>query len=393
MSGLRIGFFGNFYPHIGRLSSTSVGLVHLLSTSDAVASIEVFAPEGSDFPRAMDRAKISLRRDWRFNDPVSLIRAFLKIRAESPKLDIIIFNLYLTSFGTGNLSNGVGLLLPVLVSFSTRRSPVVYMHNFIETQDIEALGYRPSFLRTLVAKVLERLIMLRCQLVVPLLSQKRTLEQKTHGRIEYGIVPFVEAMPGVLLGGSSIAVSSEPPSGKLRVLLFGLWGPQKDASGILRALTEIHARGLPLEVTITGGINPAFPAYGAYLRSLVSSLGSKAFNLIEEPPEESIRDLFHSSDVIILPYSAAGGYSAVMNQSAFYRLPILAYDVPELRECAEEIGIPCRFFEPGDVAELERSLRTVQSEQLGGSRPTEVDPSSIHQSVKRLERLFGIVPS
>lgn len=390
MKSFRVGVFCNFYPSVDRLSSTSVGLVHLLSKSSAISQIQVIAPLGSALPSGIDRSKVTLCPIWQFDDPISLVRAFWQIIRIRKQLDILLFNVYLTSFGKSDLANGLGLLLPFFASFLRVRRPVVYMHNFIETQDIEALGYHRSGLGVAIAKGLERLIVHRCELVVPLASQERILERKFGRPMRWGIVPYVEAVPGILLGGIPTSLAHEVEPTKLRVLLFGSWGPQKDAEGIISSLAEIRVEGFPVEIVLAGGVNPNFPEYQARLKSLTSRLDPGSFELKADVPESQVAELFRSCDAIILPYTGSGGYSAVMNLSAYYGLPILAYDIPDLRECAAAIGTSCRFFKTGDMQKLRRNLGDILEAKISGKLAHELGEAALLSSVQAAEALIGI---
>lgn len=387
---LRIGFFGSFYPYVNRLSSTSVGLVHFLSRSKEVKELVVFSPVGSGLCPGMSKTKVVLDSVWRHDDPVSLVKAMIEVCRKGRELDLVVFNIYLTSFGKKALANGIGILIPIVASLAFETPPVVYMHNFVETQNLGALGYRPTSPGTRIARLLERLIVWRCDVVVPLESQRRQLESHFGRKLRSGIVPYVEAVPGVLSGSSNIRTALAGPNSGLRVLLFGAWGPQKDAEGILRLLSGINQKDLPIVTIVAGGINPNFPSYAKRLDDLHSELGAAAFDLRLGVAETEVAALFRGCDVIILPYTATGGYSAVMNVAAYYGLPILAYDVDELRESASQIGVSCKFFQPGDAVGLRKLLGDIRVQRIHGIFPAEAGPGALEQSAKAAAILVGI---
>jgi glycosyltransferase involved in cell wall biosynthesis len=390
MAGVKVGFFGSFHPYLDRLSTTSIGLVHFLSKSDAVTRIVVFSPLGSELPDGMDRSKVFLCPVWRFDDPLSLIKAFMAVCLGRSNLDLLVFNVYLTSFGKRGLANGIGLLLPVAASFFFSTPPVVYMHNFIETQDVQSLGYRPSSGRAFVARTIERLIVARCDLVVPLVSQRKKLEVCFHRRLRSGIVPYAEAVPSLLQDEPGPGVDAAETQHALRILLFGSWGPQKDLEGIIRALIQLKGEGVTTEIIVAGGVNPNFPEYSTRLKSLVASSANQKMTLRLGLPESQVGLLFRGCDAIILPYNATGGYSAVMNVAAYYGIPILAYDLPELRECAEAIGTDCAFFRPGDLVALRLLLEQVSHGRAAGKFRVEAGAGHLQISVRAVEGLFGI---
>ncbi|MGP8071722.1 MAG: hypothetical protein ACLPZM_01135 [Thermoplasmata archaeon] len=390
--GVRVGFFGSFYPYLDRLSSTSIGLVHFLSLSNAVSKILVFSPEGSSLPPGLDGSKIAILPVWRFDRPLSIFKTLWSIVDRKSELDLLIFNVYLTSFGRRPLANGVGLLLPVAASFLMHTRPVVYMHNFVETQDIQSLGYNPTSLSASVARTIERMLAARCELIAPLASQSRKLEGPLGRRLKYGVIPYAEAVPSATFPEQGAVGKASSSTARLRILLFGSWGPQKDVQGIVKALEQIDVGGPPLEIVIAGGINPNFPSYSSVLDSIVATSTTLHVRLRLGIPESEVRGLFCESDVVILPYNATGGYSAVMNVAAYYRTPVLAYDLGALRECAAAIGVDCKFFSPGDGPELRRLLADLSGRRQGDFRFVANETPSFANSVRCVEDLFGISP-
>ena len=71
-------------------------------------------------------------------------------------------------------------------------------------------------------------------------------------------------------------------------------------------------------------------------------------------PEEEIATLFLGHDILVLPYSASGGYSGAMNAAAPFGIGVVAYDLPQLRETAAELGLKVRFI-PHDREEAVRA--------------------------------------
>lgn len=61
--------------------------------------------------------------------------------------------------------------------------------------------------------------------------------------------------------------------------------------------------------------------------------------------DDVLYELFTESELLFLPYNAAGGYSAVMNVGALYGMRMVAYDIPELREFRNVIGPDCEFVD------------------------------------------------
>src|SRR5690348_9249284 len=132
---LRIGFFGVFHPRSERAGSFSTSLVYGLAQSRRVAGIEVFAPRPAALPPGWEPARVRVRPEWAFDDPVSLLRTFGRMWSTRHRTDVFVFSIYVTAFGRGALANAVGLVLPGLLRRCSGVPVVVYMHNFLETQD------------------------------------------------------------------------------------------------------------------------------------------------------------------------------------------------------------------------------------------------------------------
>lgn len=354
---INIGVFGSFYPCSGYVAPHTTGLVAALLSIPEVRSVTVFCPEGSAIPVGLDSKALRVQASWRHDDPVSLVRALVKMLAQSSKLDVFLFNIYVTAFGRSRMANAVGLLLAPLLATLSRRPVVVYMHNFVETQDIRALGYEPTKLQRLIARSIEFVLVHASQVVVPLDSQKIQIERVLGSKVRSLLVTFAEPFGIMLSLGEERRLRAETKGNSLRVLLLGAWGPQKDLDGVIRGLNRALVEGVDLTVTITGKVNAQFPDYKAKLESLAAGLESSRFTYLIEVPEAQLLELVETHDVLLLPYVATGGSSGAMMLGAYCGIEIVAYDLPQLRETATKIGIAPSFITAGDDEGLTHLLR------------------------------------
>lgn len=352
---MKIVVLGTLEPLGARLSSTSAGMLTLLSLSKNVDKIDFHAQKGGLLPPAVSKDKVTLCEPWEIDNPVSLIRAMIRM-ARKKSTDVFFFNLSLTMFGRSRLANVVGLLVPTMVSILARKKVVVYMHDFIETEEPNKLGYDVGFISKLSASVLERLLVWRTSLVAPRKSQRLILEKKYNRPIRNLIIPYVEGINDILREGTG-KESTREPSREVRVLLFGNWGPQKDLSGALKLLLDDPSLKTPIRVTIAGNFNPNFPKYKERFINLLRKYDGKDITYIPYVADAEIPSLFNSNDILFLPYFASGGYSAVMNLGAIYDLKIVAYDVDNLREISTLLEANTVFLSPG-TAKAPVILRT-----------------------------------
>ena len=351
-----IAFFGSFYPRIDRLATTSTGMVYLMSKCQDIKDVTVLGPSGSRIPGNYP-SNVKIEPIWEYDDIPSLIRTLFFLLREGKKFDVIFFNLILTSFGRRKLSNATGLLIPPLLSILAHKKPVVYIHNLVETQDIRKLGYGNAHVSKLLARVLERLLFGTTHIILPLESQRKTIERIYGTRVDQALFVGVE---GIWTLKNYIRVNNSSTLynlGKIRILLFGAWGPQKDVVSILRMLKTLTLRVTNLHVIVAGSINQNFPEYRKKLSRTFMELDPGIFSFIENPEEELVPELFINSDILILPYNAAGGYSAVMNVARLYCVKILAYDIEELREISRTIDVNVDFIPRDNNESLEKAIR------------------------------------
>ncbi len=353
--GLRLGFFGSFYPFADRLGSASTSMVTLLKRSPMIEKITVFAPYSAKMMDGESSAKVEIVECWKYDDPISLLETLSVIHRRKSDFDYMIFNICVTSFGKSRISNVLGLLMPTISSKLFKIPTTVYMHNLVETQDISNLGYRSSFLARTVAFFLERFLLRWCRVIMPLESQKKIAEEIHKRRVYQLQIPYLEAIASNLLaaGVTSSNVSSQKP----KVLLFGSWGPQKDLESGLGILKELLDEGLDFEVKIVGKTNSNFPGYMEKFKAIKESFSSGPFSFVGEVDESMIEGIFSSANVLFLPYNGAGGYSGVMNIGALYGLRMIAYDVPQLREFSQSINANTRFVNKENRDELKTAFR------------------------------------
>lgn len=349
---LRLAFFGAFYPAVHNLATTSNGLVQSLLSSPRISGLRVFCQEGGRTPPNWSESKLTVSPAFADDDPVSLLRGLGRLVADRGEVDVYFFNLHLTGFGRSRIANAVGLMIPVGVSLASRRPTFVYMHNLIETEDVSRLGYSVSRPTRFIVRLIEKLIQKTTHLIVPLPSQSAKAERSIGSPIGQFVLPYAEGLLG-LAQVSSLAdapvQSASALTGIPNVLLFGAWGPQKDLLGAIAALEQVVSAGRAIHVQIAGPINMHFPDYAAQIRELEDRLPHDRFEFLGECPEEQIGQLFSTADLVVLPYNATGGYSAVMNVAAAFGCRMIAYDLPTLREFANEIKTDVTFIKPGDL--------------------------------------------
>lgn len=392
-AGARIVFFGTFYPKPYRAGNSSTGIVTALSRSERVGRIVVFAPHGSAIPPGARAERIDLRMTWEHDSVLGLGLTLVRMLRAARTADEVLFNIYVTSFGRSPAMNALGLLIPPLVAKLSRRPVRVYMHNFLETQDVEQLGYAPGRLVRWTVRTLERWLVEATHVSVPLKSQQDAVRSVAGFEVDRILLPYIESLPGaytILESGGGDARADVAPPDRLRVLLFGTWGPQKDLVGIVRILDRLIRSGMALDVTIAGTVNPSFPEYAEEMDRLRVTTLPPSIRFVGSIPETEVLRLTLDHDVLLLPYRATGGYSGAMNLGALAGIGIVAYDLPQLREFADELGVPAQFVAAGDLEGVREALRKARP----GRRGTSADQDAMRERLERtrsaVERLAGL---
>jgi glycosyltransferase involved in cell wall biosynthesis len=379
---LKLGVFGTFYPEYGYVGNCTTAIAIGLAQLELIDRVTVFCQEGARFPPFAaegNRNKIELIACWRHNDPFSLLRAARTALRKTNHLDAMLFNTFVTAYGRSNAANAVGLVLPPIISSLSRIPTFVYMHNFMETQEVEKLGYSPARPTEWGVRFLERLLLRSTVVVVPLVAQSELVKSRLGFRPNSFLFPYLESYLVAKPWASLPQGSSWPITGRPRILLMGSWGPQKDLSGALEALNKLSGEGCDFEITIIGAANPHFPGFlsdfdfGAYpfLENRISVTGSL--------DDVTLFQIVRNSHLIVLPYHATGGYSGVMNFAAVTGLPIIAYSHAQLREQAAQIGSDVTFVQREELAEGIRAI--LRRADLMHVR----DPETLSRNVRKTE--------
>ncbi|HTT25719.1 MAG TPA: glycosyltransferase [Thermoplasmata archaeon] len=392
---LRIGLFGAFHPMSDRAGGSSTGMAVLFEGSARVAHVTVFGTAGSTAPEHLALPHLTVLPIWSPDRPRTLLKALRAMTRRAGELDGYVFNIYPTSFGRFPPANGLGMLLPVFVAKLTRRPVVVFMHNFVESQDLTRLGYEVSPLAVRAAMWLEARVARSTIVVTGLPSVAEAA--RTALRAPVRLVPFrfVDSVAGLLAEVPHPTSASGPPSAEdpLKILLFGSWGPQKDLEGALALLRPWIEGGANATVTVAGAANPNFPPYIALLERLARELPKDGFRFIGRVEDTRLAEVFRGHDVLLLPYHATGGYSGVMNLGAAFGIQVVAYDHAQLREFAGQLGIDAQFVPPNDGEAVRRALLEAGRRRTRRSRDTEGRLAIARAGTEAILDLLGAPPA
>ena len=331
---MRVAYVGDFINHGKSLQTSGTSIVILLSMIEEVETIDVYCPVQNDSTEDFTLpAKIRLIPLYKYDDPFSIIR-LLSIRKR--KYDRVIFNLLPTGFGNGNISNLVGLWVPISlrVFFKLKNIRVLY-HNSVFTNDIEKLGYDSFFdkLRKLILSLLERELFKNLETFVLLNLYKERITRKiglSKVRVMKG--NNVEAVTSLYINGKMTETLHHAENSPPIVLMHGSWGPQKNLELGLASLRELKQSGKNFRLIVSGGINHHFLGYEKKFNNLIQQYSEIIDTYKGYVRERDVMELFLNADLVVLPYNTPGGHSGVLEQAIFFDVPTVAINFPEYVE-------------------------------------------------------------
>ena len=341
--GLVVCFVTSYPPNRARLSEYAENVLQEISKMSSIEKIYVIADE-SPSPRDDPKGKIEIRPVWKHDDPLSILRVLKEILKIKP--DIVHYNVHFQSFGRTRIANFIGLSLPFLTKLIGRRS-MVTIHNLGEKVDLPKCGLEPSLLNRVGIRLATKLISMANFVTVTVPSYVEYL--KNRYRCDHVIhVPhgtYVNYVEAVDLGAIN------PRSGKKKILMFGHMAPYKGLPILLKAFQELLKERDDVELVVAGDDHPNFPCY----LSEIKKMGVPKVKFLGYVPEGKIPDVFKEASLVVLPYLTATGTSGVFHLACGFGKPIVASDLPEIRELIRE-GASALLIPKGDFKRLKEAI-------------------------------------
>jgi glycosyltransferase involved in cell wall biosynthesis len=283
----------------------------------------------------------SVVRCWAFNSLANPWRLLRAIRQLKP--DVVWFNLGFASFGGKPLPAFAGIGIPAMArmyGFYTH----VTLHQLMETVDLKDAGVRfPGLYRA--AGFLATQLLLFANSISVLLPAYRSIIREKYGR---GAV-YVRNH-GILSGRPEYPALSKRGNPEHRILAFGKWGTYKRLELMVEAF-EAVAHKFPQARLIVGGTD--HPKAPGYMESMARRCREHPqIEFIGYVPEDKIADLFQSTSIAVMPYSSSAGSSGVAHLACAYGVPIVASDIPDFRQLAEEEGLAIELYQAGKMKSL-----------------------------------------
>ena len=332
---MKIAYVGDILNHGKFLQTTGTPLIYLLSSLKCVDELDVYCPfENNILESVIFPKNVKLYPTYEYDNPISIMKV---LRLNNKKYDRIILNILPTGFGSRNLSNIIGLCLPLFIKLSPKnRSIKVIYHNSVYTNDVKKLGYSSLYdtIRAAFLGLLERLIFKHINTYVFLdLYKDRITNAIGKNKVSVLNGRYIEALTTIFINGAENFEYIEQNNNQIPVVLMhGSWGPQKNLELGLETLERIHNKGIPFRLIITGGINNHFSKYENEFRKIITRYKGIINDYKGYVKEEELLPLFTQTNLLLLPYNTPGGHSGVLEQALFFQIPTVAIDFPEYKE-------------------------------------------------------------
>lgn len=344
---LRVCFISSYPPNRARLSEYAQSLVNELANRPSIEKIYILADKTTHPITATpydENPKVEVLRIWKPDSYLSILRMLIAIITLRP--NIVHFNVHFQSFGKSRLANFTGLSL-IFLSRILGFRVLAEVHNLGEKVDLAKVRLKPTFINKLGILVATKLILSAPRVVVTVKSYVKYLnDQYGHMGVEY--IPH----------GTSVGNCSPIDPEEKIILMFGHMGPYKGLPVVMKASEELRAEKYNIRLIVAGTSHPNFPEF-------LDEFKNRRLPYVEflgYVPEENIARVFRMSDVVVIPYFTTTGTSGVFHLACGYGKPIVASNLPEIRELVAE-GASALLVPPGDVQALKKAIIRVLSEE------------------------------
>jgi glycosyltransferase involved in cell wall biosynthesis len=290
--------------------------------------------------RSREGSKVEVLRIWKADNPLSILSIVLQILKLKP--DVVHFNVHFQSYGKKRLANFIGLALVFLCRLLGLKV-VALVHNLGDKVDLEKVRLKPSLLNRVGILVATKLVLSASRVVVTVRSYAEYLG-KRYGHKGVVYIPH----------GTSVNDCSQIDPDEKVVLMFGHMGPSKGLPIMLKAFKELMKERSDIKLVVAGTSHPNFPSY---LDEFVKAAIPKV-DFLGYVREEDLAQVFSMADVVVLPYLTATGTSGVFHLACGYGKPVVASDLPEIREMVAE-GASALLVPLGDVRALKDAILKV----------------------------------
>jgi cellulose synthase/poly-beta-1,6-N-acetylglucosamine synthase-like glycosyltransferase len=338
---LRVCFVSSYPPNRARLSEYAQSLVNELANRPAITKIYLLVDKNaSSKETSCEEPKVQVLRVWKADNFLSILAILSHILKLKP--NVVHFNVHFQSFGRSRLANFTGLSLIFLCRLLGFRV-LAEVHNLGEKVDLEKVRLKPSVLNKMGILIATKLILSAPRVVVTVRSYADYLNKRYgHKGVQY--IPH---------GTSAINYTAIDPEEKV-ILMFGHMGPYKGLPVMVKAFEELRQESHNVKLVVAGNSHPNFPGFlDEFVKMRIPKI-----EFLGYVPEKNIDHVFRTADVVVIPYSTTTGTSGVFHLACGYGKPIIASDLPEIREIIAE-GASAILVPPCNVQALKDAIKKV----------------------------------
>jgi glycosyltransferase involved in cell wall biosynthesis len=305
-------------PNRGRLSEYGETLA--VGLADMGLGVKVLADTDS---KVLRQGRIRVEKTWIPDKPLSLLRILLAIVRSRPKA--VLYNTHFAVFGRGRLVNFLGFftifatrVLGKIMGFRT----LVVIHNFPDAIELGRFDVPPSLINRVGFLLAERFVLASDATVVTVDFYRQMIE-KRFGKRTY-FIPH---------GAWNVAPATADLEGRDSILYLGYISPSKDLGLLADVFVQLRTRHPALKLLMAATPHPNFPEEAYQLKVFE---GMEGVELLGYLKEERFEEIFNRSILAILPYITCTGSSGVLHLVSASGIPVVATDLPELRESLEK---------------------------------------------------------
>ena len=338
---LRVCFVSSYPPNRARLSEYAQNLVAALASRPAIDTLYLLVDKSDRSEEVLpEDPKVKVLRVWKADNLLSVLSVMYYILKLRP--DVVHFNVSFQSFGKNKLTNVTGLSLILLCRLLGFRV-LAGVHTLGEKADLEKFHLKDSLLNR-VGILIATKIILSAQSVVVLVRSYGDFLKKRYGHKGVQYIPH----------GASVDPHLKVNTNEKVILIFGHMGPHKGLPLMFEAFEKIVKEKGNIKLLVAGSNHPNFPNYlEKFVKAHTPNVEFSGY-----VPQEKLGSVFRMTDVVVLPYNAAPGTSGVFHLACGYGRPIVASDLPEIRELVDD-GASAILVPPGDVDALKDAILTV----------------------------------
>lgn len=316
----KVVFISSYPPLRGKLSEYAYSLIIELQKSPNINHIDILAETVDSKTTEEVNDKTTIHKIWKSDNPISLLSIPFKIMALRP--NIVHFNVHMAVFGRSRISNFIGLSLPTICKIMGFKT-VTTLHNTVDTIDVEKTGYSNNFINRLSAFFVTKLIALSSTVTLTMRSHSESFKKRYKCR-SVKTIPHGTWNNGIAIKRENCKTES--------ILYIGHSGPYKNLDLLFETFNLLESKDRRLKLILAGNSHPNYPGF----LDQYKKINRENILFTGYVPDDQLQALFEKANAVLLPYRTCTGTSGVVHLASSYGTPIVATDLPEFRELANE---------------------------------------------------------